>query len=96
MGGCGIRSLLSVAPAAYFGAVAIASPFILNTTNLFIHAPSEGASSIAHSLLHIVVIIVIFITILTIITITFINPTCFDFTVFSTHFSSPLRLYHQS
>jgi hypothetical protein len=44
MGGCGIRSLLSVAPAAYFGAMAIAAPFILNTINLFIHAPPEDAS----------------------------------------------------
>ena len=26
MGGCGVRSLLSVAPAAYFGAMAIAAP----------------------------------------------------------------------
>ena len=47
LGGCGIRSLHSVASAAYFGAVAIAAPFIIGTVARFVQGQplSEDSTS---------------------------------------------------
>ena len=45
LGGCGIRSLHGISSAAYYGAVAIAAPFILDTVAYFARAPPSSPSS---------------------------------------------------